>query len=218
MATSVIANSDLDTKAAAVAAPYGPLTRVGDAPSLSPNSHVPVEFTSALSVTVFISYDDFVDGMAARILEDAHAVSGQNVLPFHRLLWMSEFAYRWLAAKEADSGMPPFSNDDMQTAFKLFASNPDLVALSPNFSELVEDRVELAFTLTDAGSHAIDVANATTGNYLYIMWDFGDSTYVFTSSGNPADHTYSGSGSKTVTATAVGRGGITRLAKSLTIA
>lgn len=216
--TSVITNSNLDTKAAAVAAPYGPLTRVGEAPQLSPNSHVQVEFTSALGVTVYVSYDDFVDGNATRILEDAHAGRGQNVSTFQRLLHMSEFAYRWLAAKEADSNMPPFSDSDMKTAFQLFGYNPDLVGLSPNYSDRPADRIELAFTLADAGSNVLAVTNTTTGSYDYIMWDFGNGTYKFTSSGSPSNTNMGSTGSKTVTATAVGRGGIVRLSKSVTLA
>ena len=216
--TSVITNSNLDTKASEVAAPYGPLTRVGDAASTSPNSHIEVEFTSALSVSVFVSYDDFVDGKVARILEDAHAGIGQNVPTFRKALYMSEFIYRWMAAKEASVSYPPYLDADTQTVVSLFAMNPDLVALSPNYSERPADRIEIAFALTDAGSQAVDVVNTTTGNYDFIMWDYGDDTYVFTTSGNPADHTYSGAGSKTVTATAIGRGGIARLAKAVTIA
>ena len=213
--TSVITNSNLNDKAAAVASPYGVLTRVGDAPAISPNSHIPVEFTSALGVTVFLSYDDFSNGRAERILEDAHAGRGMNVKTWVELRSMFEFIYRWMVATDASA---PYADANLQKAFAFAAMNPALLAQAPNYSDMPEDRIELAFTLSDAGSNAAAVANTTTGDYDRIMWDWGDGSYTFTTSGNPANHTYGSSGSKTVTAIAMGRGGIVRLAKSVTLA
>lgn len=215
MATSVITNTDLDNKAALVAAPIGPLTRVGDAPALSPNSHVGVEFTSALGVTVYLSYDDFVDGMADRMLEDAHAVAGMNVSTWLKIRRLVEFIYRWIVSNDNTA---PFSNANLQKVFAFLATNPDMVALTPNYSDKPADRIELAFTLADAGSNVCAVTNTTTGDYEYIMWDYGNGTYKFTSTGSPSNTDYGSTGAKTVTAIAVGRGGITSLAKSVTLA
>lgn len=44
-----IDNTDLNTAAAAVPAPFGPFTRVGNAADVSPNSHLPVEMTASLA-------------------------------------------------------------------------------------------------------------------------------------------------------------------------
>jgi hypothetical protein len=61
MATTVT-NANVDTGAAAIAAPYGPLTRVTDITTLAtPNSDLRLEFTTALSTTVYMTYDELVD-------------------------------------------------------------------------------------------------------------------------------------------------------------
>jgi len=73
MATT-ITNGDLDTLAAAVPAPYGPLTRVTSVASLpTPNSAHRIEFTTQYSVSVFLSYDDLQnDALVEKVLSQAH--------------------------------------------------------------------------------------------------------------------------------------------------
>lgn len=75
MATDVT-NSTVDTAAAAVAAPYGPLTRVTDFETElpSPNSEIRGLFTSNIGDTeVWLSYEELTNAtMLLRILEGAH--------------------------------------------------------------------------------------------------------------------------------------------------
>lgn len=73
MATTVT-NGNLDTLAAAVPSPYGPLTRVTSVASLpTPNSEVRIEFTSQYSVSVWLTYEELqVAGVRDRILAQAH--------------------------------------------------------------------------------------------------------------------------------------------------
>lgn len=57
MATTVT-NGQVDTLAAAVAAPWGPFTRVSDVSTFpTPNSEMDIEFTNALGGTVFATYE-----------------------------------------------------------------------------------------------------------------------------------------------------------------
>lgn len=70
-------NAQVDTLAAAIAAPYGPLTRVTDIEAATvptPNSGLRIEFTSAIDDTpVWASFDE-LSSLANRaiILEAAH--------------------------------------------------------------------------------------------------------------------------------------------------
>jgi HPt (histidine-containing phosphotransfer) domain-containing protein len=52
-------NAEIDTAAAAVAAPYGPLTRVTDVEALpEPNSEIQIQFTMASSIgTVYLTWE-----------------------------------------------------------------------------------------------------------------------------------------------------------------
>lgn len=62
------ANAAIDALAAAVAAPYGPLTRVTDLTTLpTPNDRALMEFTDAAGHTLFMRYEELTD--ADRLLE-----------------------------------------------------------------------------------------------------------------------------------------------------
>lgn len=72
-----VTNSQIDALAAAVASPYGPLTRVSDFEDTDlypePNSGLRGVFTSALSVSVSLSYDELHNTPQAwSILEKTH--------------------------------------------------------------------------------------------------------------------------------------------------
>lgn len=74
MATTV-SNATVDTAAAAVGAPYGPLTRVTDMDTLpTPNSQHKIAFTSNVGSTpVEMTYEELlITGVRDRILEQAH--------------------------------------------------------------------------------------------------------------------------------------------------
>lgn len=74
MAT-IVDNSDVDTAAAAVPSPYGPLTRVSDVEQYPEgNSNQQIEFTSNVGATVlFMSYDQLMNtDVRNRLLHQAH--------------------------------------------------------------------------------------------------------------------------------------------------
>jgi hypothetical protein len=73
-------NSQVDTAAAAVSAPYGPLVRVTDVDSLpTPNEEHTIEFTMANSLgSVFMSYRQLTNSdTRLRILEQAANITGR---------------------------------------------------------------------------------------------------------------------------------------------
>lgn len=78
MATT-ITNGNIDTAAALIDAPYGPLTRVTDVATLpTPNSHIRLEFTDANGNTVFFTYEQLLDepGTETR-LQDRDGIGGK---------------------------------------------------------------------------------------------------------------------------------------------
>lgn len=62
MATTVT-NAEVDTGAAAIDAPWGPLTRVSDveADYPEPNSNLDIEFTDDLDTTIWMTYEELID-------------------------------------------------------------------------------------------------------------------------------------------------------------
>lgn len=209
-------NSDLNTLAAAVPAPYGPLTRVGDIPDQDPNGDVAVEFTSSVSSTpVWLSRNQLASASRyLRVLEDAHSGAGINAGPALEMKRMVEVAYRRIVS----FGSLPFTNEEIKEIYNILRTVPGLIATQGNISDEPRDEIVLAFTVTDAGDQHAAVVNTTTGKYDLIMWDWGDGTYSFTTSGSPANHDYVSAGSETVTAIAVGPGGVKELSKAVTIA
>lgn len=216
MATQ-ITNAQLDTLAAAVALPYGPLNRVGSVPANDPNVDTKVEFTSAIATThVWLSYNDLFNGARALvILRNYHAGSGLNVHPWATIRRVAEVVYRRAAAASA-----PYSDADIEELYDMLRTLVPIIGTSPNLDDQPRHKVVTGFTLSDAGSHAMHVVNTATGKYTLIMWDWGDGTYTFTNSlsPSPANHTYSGAGSKTVIQTIIGAGGIDGLSKVLSVA
>lgn len=211
---SVITNTDFDNRAAAVATPYGPLTRVGDVPDQDPNSNVRIEATTAISSTpVLISYDDMGEPeVVKRMMEEAHSGRGLNVPQVLSLKRLFQVGYEL-----ADSyGNPPFSDAELRSLIELIRTNR-LVTWQPDkMSERGGDVAVANFTVADAGSNAADVTNTSVGKIDVYMWDWGDGTFSWDAS--PANHTYGSSGSKTIVLTVIGAGGIDQISKSVTLA
>lgn len=212
MAT-LITNTNLNSAAALVPGPYGPLTRVGDAPDFNLNSDMPVEFTSALGLTVFYSYDDLGADWLTRDLEDKHAGRGYNSVAKKVV-----DALRTIVANvDASFGSIPYSDAEAQDIIQALQILRPIWATLPNYSHDPADEVVADFTVVDAGVGLVaDVTNASTGSILYYLWQWGDGEVSVGS--NPANHTYSGAGTKTVTLTVIGRGGISTVSKTVAIA
>ena len=100
-----VSNAQFDTACAAVPPPFGPLTRVGNVPSVAPNSHIATTVTSAapFSRTFTISYNDLTDARTRdRILREAHAPDYADHLVIGSLL-------RAATAVHLSTGMAPMS-------------------------------------------------------------------------------------------------------------
>lgn len=69
-----VTNGNINTLAAATPAPYGPLVRVTDVATLpTPNSEIVLELTSALGVTVHLTYEQLEDAdIRLSMLKTAH--------------------------------------------------------------------------------------------------------------------------------------------------
>jgi hypothetical protein len=70
---ATITNGNIDTAAAAVPAPFGPLTRVTSVADLpTPNSEITLELTAATGETVYMTYEQLQDAdVVQRILSYA---------------------------------------------------------------------------------------------------------------------------------------------------
>jgi hypothetical protein len=69
-----VTNANIDTAAALVDAPYGPLTRVTDVATLPvPNTRIALQFTSALGVTIWMTYEDLEnEAVANKLAAQSH--------------------------------------------------------------------------------------------------------------------------------------------------
>lgn len=217
MALTLKSNANMDSVCAAVPGPYGPLTRVGDMADVDLNSGMPVEVTSALSVTLFISYDDIVDvTVRDKILAQAHSTNGKFHVGylFHLLV---QVMYNHFAVMD-DAGW--YTGIEWQKMVQMIRYFQPLTAMIPDiaFTEYDEEPVQAAFTYDDT-LLVVDFTNTTTGEAEYYLWDFGDGSVSITAgfAPTPVQHTYAGAGSKTVRLIAVGSGGISVTAQTFTV-
>src|SRR5688572_2095411 len=148
MALATKTNAQVDAAAAAVVAPYGPLTRVSDVESFpTPNSNIEIEFTSALSVTVYLTYDEMVDTQIVdRILETQHSVRGVNA--------QARSVYgvvRAVAEYAASYAGPAYSDAEWQFIIDGLRVIRPIVAQQTNYDADPQAAIELVagFTIED---------------------------------------------------------------------
>ncbi len=92
-----ISNGTVDTAAAAVPAPYGPLTRVTDMSTLpTPNDRFKIELTDQNSNTIYARYEELAD--AERILEIVFEANGHNAVMHAALLELDAIVTAYPAA------------------------------------------------------------------------------------------------------------------------
>lgn len=217
MATT-ITNGNYDTAAAAVPAPYGPLTRDEDVPDMSPNSDRKVQTTSALGVVAFFTYDQVNDlDTIERLLEFVHSGKDVNhpawdIFRIVQLLYFNMLSYAG----------PPYSAVELQTSVDILRTIHRMIGQPPNknLGGGSESEVQANFTVVDADGAgaglAADVTNLSTGDISMYLWDWGDGDVSLGVS--PANHTYGSAGAKTVTLTVAGPGGVDSIVKSVTMA
>lgn len=215
MATTVT-NSDIDTLASAVPAPYGPLTRVDDVPDTGPNSHMRIKFTSNVNTTeVYMSHDELDDDDTRdRILEIAHSGRGNNHAAYELAL-LAEV----LNAYAASYSGPPFTDAEAQALVDMVRCSRMVVSQPPNISDDPADHVEADFTIVDAGSQVGTVTNTSTGDFDYQLWywNYGvDDTDVTV--GAVTSHDFTSADDYDVRLVVIGPGGIDTVTKTVTIA
>ncbi|APU89040.1 PKD containing protein [Virus Rctr85] len=205
-----IDNTDLNTAAAAVPAPFGPFTRVGNAADVSPNSHLPVEMTAfAGAKTFFVSYDTL---SSADLLQDFI----KNTFGIDYLIWQLKLALEVLDANAKDIAPPLATVPEQQEILKSLAIIPTLFGTFP-WKALIENdpslKVVADFTGTPAGAN-LTLDQTVTGQAYLHLWDFGDGT---TSLATDPVKVYAADGTYVVRLIVIGAGGIVEVRKSFVI-
>lgn len=183
MATLIaITNATYDTAAAAVPAPYGPLTRVTDLeptpsavlPLVAPNTDWQVENTAASGVTVWITYNQLIDPVTALdIIKEAHGVNSAIQEIEDLIVAMNDV----FAVAEWDSLTA--APADYTKLVRAFQSIPRLFLSIPTFAyEEVDARsddflADFSIVQSGTGDRTIVITNVSTGLYHYILWSFG---------------------------------------------
>lgn len=215
---SAINNATFEAACALVPAPYGPLTRVDAVAAISPNTHIPIGVTSALSVAFIISYDQMSDPLVRdKILADVHSGTGRN-----HDLWQAKL---WADAIQANLRAydPPLaSNAEAQKIYHAMRMLPSFTMQLPedDFQELPEHTpMRPAFTETHLllVSTVVNTTPSPTKAWLW-FWDWGDNTFTANSVvQSPPAHTYAAAGTYTIRLVAIGRGGIGEFRKTISV-
>jgi len=214
---TVYTNANIDTLAAAVPGPYGPLTRVSDLDTdykFDDNGDVHLEFTSAVSSTpVFATRNQLADAdRLSQILVNAHSGSGVNGgLDAIYNVVSSVAAYLKAAAL-------PYTAQDRATVFTMLRSVMPLVGM--HTSAPLTWNPGGGVTVSAVMSGAVKAWTATitvTGAPSSVIVDWGDGTSdVGASPLVPMLHNYVAAGAKTIRITAVGKNGVAETTKTVT--
>jgi PKD repeat protein len=214
MALATVTNAQVDTGAAAIVAPYGPLARVSDVESFpTPNSNLAIEFTSALSVTVYLTYEQLIDLTRVYFrLEDQHSiknVNGQMREVYGILRAVTEYA--------ASFAGPAYSDSEWQFIIDGLRIIRPMVAQQTNWDETPEAETALVAGFNTGAVGLVEtVTDTSAGNILMWAWDWGDGTY---SVGEvPGAHTYAAADTYTITQYVVGRAGVDQISHDVTVA
>lgn len=221
---SQISNGTFDTRAALVPGPFGPLTRVGDMPDVTPNSNIPIEVTSAspYSLSFFISYDDMNYGtyplQVIERLVNEHGIDG--------------FMYYFESWKEildanitAITNFPKVTDAEFASIMNFLRVLEQLFALVPRYRADNFNHEEVLdfpdFTAADATGNAADIsAISISGDYDWVAWTSPQAVTTWTPSNVSAALTqvvFGSAGAKSITLHVAGPGGIQRVTKSVTV-
>jgi PKD repeat protein len=203
MATTV-ANGAFDSLAAAVPAPFGPLTRVGSLatePRVLPNSGTRIAVTGQGSVAFEISYDELNNpGVRDGVIAEAYGFR-------NALLDLKTFAE---AVYRETSQIDLFTGTEAQyaEAMRMFQYFEPIIGLPGVKYWDIEHKanvIKASFTYSGTGASRTFV-NTTVGyGITQWFWDFGDGTYSYVE--DPAPKTWAADGVKVVRLIATGRGG-----------
>lgn len=199
-------NANFDTLAAAVPAPYGPLTRVTDintAFDYDDNSDAKVEATSALNVTVFISYNQLNDAATRdAILFRAHAVKGINAI-----IDPIQHTIKALNAYLSSLSGPGFSDAEALKVFNVVRTMLPFVGMPANNSTAWEPGRKTGVTQVISGTDASRTATLMLeGDPALVVTFWGDGNYDI---GNgPHTNTFAADGDYVIQTIAIGPGGV----------
>lgn len=228
MVLTLVTNASFDTPAGLVPAPYGPLTRVTNIDTTVDydfNSDVAIECTSALSATVYISFDEMADvAIRDEILAKAHG--GRNL---NHVAYMAALATEVIHEHIKSYSGPPFLDTEWQTIIGGFRYMQFLAAQVPisSYDEVESgNRVNIS-TLTFVDSVTANEADLTMvvdGSWTMgmIEWEAGVVTVI-----TPADavalaaglaHDYGGTGAQTARIIVIGPGGFQTQSVDVTVA
>ena len=215
MAIETITNVDIDNACALVDPPYGPLTRIGNAPNTSPNSTLNVEVQSALGVNFFITYEDLTNSeVLDKILADVHGGTGLN----HQA-YLADLGITVMYANIQSFAGPPYSDVEYAQIVNAFRFFQFLAGLIPHTAYIEYDEDPLAITsvvTADNGGQEGQIDAVLTGRWLWAAIDWGDGTPPVPATIDPVtgaiSETYTypgGAGTYTIRLIANGPGGIT---------
>jgi len=217
---STVTNAAFDALAAAVPAPFGPLTRVGTLQATNrivPNSREPIEVYGAggtNDIHFFVSYEDLSDTATTQTkLREAygHRYKYYDAENFIEALWLSILA-------PAGTRVDPLTvtEENYATLARTFQYYKDFRELPPVFDwyeTKKANRNKVSFTTAVTSAAVRTITNTSTGyHYERFIVDWGDaiSTSIQDLAGNftTAAHTYTVDGTYNIRLFGIGRGGI----------
>jgi hypothetical protein len=233
MALQTVDNAAFDIACAAVPAPFGPVTRVGNVPDTAPNSHIPHQVTSALSVTVYISYQDLTDASRRdKIMFDAHSATvDTNIQGYY--LGLATLVLNANLQDLVPVATPALMDDaDWTTIVRAFRCIREIVT-QPLWETMFETvgeaagKTTLSLAAADLGGGSLTarITVTSTGDPVLMFWQFGDdddtTAVTLVDDGDTIDFDYTthgGADTYTVRCTALGPGGVATTTVSATVA
>lgn len=214
---ATITNTQFDAAAAAVPAPFGPVTRQENVGTATPNSHLPVLVRSAapFSRDFRISYSDLLDvERRNRVFFNAH--EADNVI--HLMLGS---IVRAAAAVHLTNNFAPMTDANFQRFIRTLRFLNNLFGVVPieAWKEVDADETVRIGSPTGNTALAYSLSIPVTGAADYVVVDFGvpaatphnPTGRVFNLSAGgvaTATNTYAAAGTYQVTIIAVGAGGV----------
>lgn len=212
MPLTTVNNGTFDTAAAAVPAPFGPFTRVGNVPNTSPNSNVPQKVTAfSGSVTLYVPYDTLNNAtLLAKFIKDNFGID--------YLIYQLGLVTRVIDEHLKDIAPPLTTAAEERSVLQALSIIPTLFGTLPWKALTEYDKsleASISFTATPSGANANIVATVS-GQVYWRLWDFGDGQVSIVDT-NSFSHTYSVDGTYVIKLIVIGAGGIKEFRRSVTI-
>lgn len=213
---STVTNAQFDTALNAAPAPFAPVTRVDNVPSVSPNSHIPIRVTSSYNHTFYLSYNDLQDAeRLRRLLYEAHA--SLNIMH----LELADFARAVLAIsdKHVTTAMPDAEYARLINTLRYTQRLAALVPIKAWDEVNVDKGIRFTHAVTGTGlTRTVTITAPVNVDYVAVYWGDDTSDYAVVSGPSTAlTHTYAASGSRTLRIIAAGPGGVLSKTQTITV-